>query len=76
MFRDEYDAAVAMLLRDRGVTRCCPTACASPTQGTVSPADRLALEDYGAQRERRSQWRKAARKVALLSQNYQSPAAE
>lgn len=42
MTQEEHDAAVAAFIRARGVTRC-PTACAGRTQGSVAPADRLAL---------------------------------
>jgi len=42
----EYDAAVAAFIRTKGITRC-PTACTHPTEGTVSAADRAALEAYG-----------------------------
>jgi len=43
--QEEYEAAVAAFIRSKGITRC-PTACALPTQGTVSPADRAELERY------------------------------
>ena len=36
MCQEEYEAAVAAFIRSKGVTRC-PTACALPTQGTVTP---------------------------------------
>jgi len=45
MCQDQYEAAVAAFIRVKGVTRC-PTACALPTQGTITAADRAALEDY------------------------------
>jgi hypothetical protein len=48
----DYKAAVAALIRTRGVTRC-PTACALPTQGTVPPGDRVALADYAEARDKR-----------------------
>jgi hypothetical protein len=47
----EYEAAVAAFIRNRGVTRC-PTACLVRTQASVSAADRAALEEYEAGRER------------------------
>jgi hypothetical protein len=47
---NEYAAAVAKFLRDKGVTRC-PTACIVPTHGNVTEVDRTALRDYGAARE-------------------------
>jgi hypothetical protein len=41
--QSEYEAAVAEFIRNNGVTRC-PTACVGRTQGTVSTADREALQ--------------------------------
>jgi len=43
MSPSEYQAAVAEFIRSKGVTRC-PTACVVRTQGTVSVADREALQ--------------------------------
>ncbi len=43
MSPSEYQAAVAEFIRSKGVTRC-PTACVVRTQGTVSNADREALQ--------------------------------
>ena len=60
MGQKEYEAAVAAFIRTKGVTRC-PTACALPTQGTVAPDDRAALEDYAAVRARSRRQRQAAR---------------
>jgi hypothetical protein len=48
----EHDPAVAAFISMRGVTRC-PTACAVPTQATLVAADRAALADHAARRERR-----------------------
>ena len=50
MSETDYAAAVADFLRKKGVTRC-PTACAVPTHGNVTEADRAALRDYDAARE-------------------------
>jgi hypothetical protein len=47
MGQDEYEATVIAFIRTKGITRC-PTACALPTQGTVTSADRAALENYAA----------------------------
>jgi hypothetical protein len=47
MSPDEYAAQIADFLRRKGITRC-PTACALPTQGTVSAADRAALRRYAS----------------------------
>jgi len=60
MGQDEYEAAVAAFIRAKGVTRC-PTACALPTQGTIAPHDRVALEVYAAARSRSRRQRQAAR---------------
>ena len=60
MGQDEYEAAVAVFIRTKGVTRC-PTACAVPTQGTVAESDRAALEDYATARARLRRQRQAAR---------------
>jgi hypothetical protein len=40
---DEDCDAVAEFIRSRGITRC-PTACVLPTQGLITAADRIALE--------------------------------
>ncbi len=50
MSQSEYEAAVAAFIRNRGVTRC-PTACVVRTQGTVSHADRAALQQRAAEFE-------------------------
>ena len=56
MTHEEHEAAVAAFIRAKGVTRC-PTACAGRTQGSVAPADRLALrqrdERFEAKRDER-----------------------
>jgi hypothetical protein len=65
MHDDEYQAAVAAFIRAKGVTRC-PTACALPTQATVPPADRAALEDYANARARTREKRATARQQSLL----------
>jgi hypothetical protein len=45
MLENDIEAAVAELIRTKGITRC-PTACVLPTQGLVGIADRAALEEY------------------------------
>ena len=45
MSPEEYATQIAEFIRRKGITRC-PTACALPTQGTVSAADRAALRRY------------------------------
>ena len=61
MTQQEHDAAVAAFIRARGVTRC-PTACAVPTQASVTEADRLALRrrDDGLEAVREERLRHAA----------------
>jgi hypothetical protein len=48
---DERQAAIAAFIEKHGVKRC-PTACAVPTQASVTAADRAALHDYALGRER------------------------
>jgi hypothetical protein len=50
MSQNDYDAAIAEFLQQKGVTRC-PTVCAVPTRASLSEADRVALRDYAAARE-------------------------
>lgn len=50
MSRSDQDAAVAAFIRTNGVTRC-PTACLVRTQGTVSQADREALQKRAIETE-------------------------
>jgi hypothetical protein len=50
MSENEYAAAVAEFLRNKGVTRC-PTACIVPTHAKVPEADRAALRSHIAARE-------------------------
>jgi len=64
MGQDEYEAAVAAFLRNKGITRC-PTACAVPTQGTVADDDRAALEDYATARARSRRQRRDRRERSL-----------
>lgn len=52
MSRNEYEAAVEAFILSKGVTRC-PTACAVRTQGTISAADREALQRRAAEAELR-----------------------
>jgi hypothetical protein len=72
MSPSEYEAAVAAFIRNRGVTRC-PTACLVRTQASVSAADRAALEQYEAERERSRQTNLAA-VAALLGAPLAPPA--
>jgi hypothetical protein len=50
----DHEAAVAIFIRTKGVTRC-PTACVLPTQGLPDAADQAALEQYATARNR--SWR-------------------
>ena len=74
MLQDEYEAAVAAFIRFRGVTRC-PAACVFATQATVATADRAALQDYAAARERSRQRRNAVRRqwFGHLEARYERP---
>jgi len=46
MSETEYEAALSDFLRSKRVTRC-PTACVSPTYGTVAETDRNTLRSHG-----------------------------
>ena len=52
--------AVAEFIRAKGITRC-PTACVLPTQGLVTAADRVALEEHAFERDRFRRVQAAAR---------------
>jgi hypothetical protein len=69
------EAAVAEFIRTRGITRC-PTACVLPTQGSVAAADRAALEEYAASRERVRRARAAARQNSFFPATFAQPAGE
>ena len=56
----ECERVVAEFIRINGITRC-PTACVSPTQGSVDAADRAALEEHAVARERLRRARAAIR---------------
>jgi hypothetical protein len=51
MSQSEYEAAVNTFIQTKGITRC-PTACVVKTQGSVSIADREALQKRAAEIER------------------------
>jgi len=56
----ENDAeAVAEFIRTKGITRC-PTACVLPTQALIATADRIALAEHAAARDRLHQAQVAA----------------
>ena len=69
---DEDCYAVAEFIRSRGITRC-PTACVLPTQGLITAADRIALEQYGVARDRVRQERAAIRWRFLTLTGLQEP---
>src|SRR6516164_3368992 len=50
---DHFEAVIAEYIRANGVSRC-PTACVSPTQGSVPATDRMALAEYALTRNRRT----------------------
>jgi hypothetical protein len=49
MTQYDHEAAVAIFIRTKGVTRC-PTACVLPTQGLPDAADQAALKQYATAR--------------------------
>jgi hypothetical protein len=71
----EYDAVAAACIRTNGVTRY-PTAFASPTQAAVTAADRAALWDHAAKRERLREQTTAAWKRFLRIYRVKAPTGE
>jgi len=69
----DCEAAVAEFIRTKGVTRC-PTACVSPTQGSVAAADREALEEHAARHDRLRKARTAALAQQFWSAELAQPA--
>lgn len=63
MDQQDYEAAVTAFMRTKGVTRC-PTVCASPTQASITEADRSTLRRLNEEREARREERKR-RKLAI-----------
>ena len=57
---DEDCETIAEFIRSKGITRC-PTACVVRTQGAIGAADRIALEEHAAARDRAQRERAAAR---------------
>jgi hypothetical protein len=51
MHTTDSEEVIAEFIRIKGITRC-PTACVSPTQGSVDAADRAALEEHAVARAR------------------------
>src|SRR5438445_5584046 len=64
MHGTDCEDVVAEFIRIRGITRC-PTACVSPTQGSVGLADRAALEEHAVARDRLRRTKIAARARSL-----------
>jgi hypothetical protein len=50
MRKIEIEVVIAEFIRLKGITRC-PTACVSPTQGSVAAVDRVALEQHAMRRD-------------------------
>ena len=46
----DHETEIAAFIRAKGITRC-PTACAAPTQGSGSAADRAALRQRDEEQE-------------------------
>jgi len=59
MSDEDYDA-IAEFILSKGITRC-PTACVLPTQGLITAADRIALEQHADARDRLHRQRAADR---------------
>jgi hypothetical protein len=59
MPKSNHEAAVAELIRKRGITRC-PTACVLPSQGSIAAADQTALAEYATARDQVRQAKVAA----------------
>ena len=51
MTQYDHEAAVAVFIRAKGLTRC-PTACVAPTQGLPNAGDQAALEQHAAALEK------------------------
>ena len=64
----DCEVVVAEFIRTKGITRC-PTACVLPTHGLVAAADRAALKEYAAARDRSRRARAAARWGAFWNLN-------
>ena len=65
MHTADYDEVIAEFIRIKGITRC-PTACVSPTQGSVGAADRAALEEHAVARARLQRTKVIARTRQFL----------
>jgi hypothetical protein len=70
--RSDYEAVIAEFIRTKGITRC-PTACVSPTQGSINAADQAALEQHAVTQERLRQAKAAARTRLFWSVSFPPP---
>jgi hypothetical protein len=50
MSQVDYEAALAVFLRKKAITRC-PTVCVVPTQASIAERDRAEYRDYEAAKE-------------------------
>jgi hypothetical protein len=50
MSQTDYEAAVAVFLKNKSITRC-PTVCVVPTQASTTEKDRAAYRSYVAEKE-------------------------
>ena len=69
---DDDSVAVAEFIRPKGITRC-PTACVLPTQALLGTADRAALEEHAATRDRLLRARAAMNWGKLVNLKPQPP---
>ena len=69
---DDNREAVAEFIRTRGITRC-PTAFVLPTQALLGAADRAALEQHAAIRDRLLRTRAAINWGKLVQRKPQPP---
>ena len=68
----DYEAVIAEFVRTKGITRC-PTACVLPTQGSIDPADQVALEKHAVAHERLRQTKAAARARVFWNVSFPPP---
>ena len=68
----DYEAVIAEFVRTKGITRC-PTACVLPTQGSIDPADQVALEKHAVAQERLRQTKAAARARVFWNVSFPPP---
>jgi hypothetical protein len=66
MTQYDHEAAVAIFIRTKGVTRC-PTACVLPTQALPDAADQAALEQYATARNRLWRMKMARQRSAHIT---------